>query len=116
MMKSFFCIRTDHVLNALNNFSEDQLRIGEPYSMLNDRLVPMYFLHRYQAEAIVKLIGGVDYSYGVKGPIAFEIKVVDNLTQRAALKAMINSLAPETLAIPISQRAAMAFLGNRGME
>ena len=85
---------------ALNNFSEDQLRKGEPYSMLNDRLVPMYFLHRYQAEAIVKLIGGVDYSYGVKGPIAFEIKVVDNLTQRAALKAMINSLAPETLAIP----------------
>lgn len=58
---------------ALQNFSEDQLRVGEPYSVLNDRLVPMYFLHRYQAEAIVKLIGGVDYSYGVKGPIPFEI-------------------------------------------
>tara|TARA_B100000767_G_scaffold275095_1_gene310405 strand:+ start:51 stop:2519 length:2469 start_codon:yes stop_codon:yes gene_type:complete len=85
---------------ALNNFSDDQLRVGEPYSILNDRLVPLYFLHRYQAEAIVKLIGGVDYSYGVKGAIPFESKVVSVQTQKRALRAMINSLSPEVLAIP----------------
>ena len=85
---------------ALQNFSEDQLRVGEPYSVLNDRLVPMYFLHRYQAEAIVKLIGGVDYSYGVKGPIPFEIATVAAETQKEALTAMINSLSSEVLAIP----------------
>ena len=85
---------------ALQNFSEDQLRVGEPYSVLNDRLVPMYFLHRYQAEGIVKLIGGVDYSYGVKGPIPFEIATVAAETQKEALTAMINSLSSEVLAIP----------------
>ena len=96
----------NHLLNvrsiALKNFSDDQLRVGEPYSVLNDRLVPMYFLHRYQAEAIVKLIGGVDYSYGVKGPIPFEIATVAVETQKEALTAMINSLSSEVLAIPKS--------------
>ena len=96
----------NHLLNvrsiALKNFSDDQLRVGEPYSVLNDRLVPMYFLHRYQAEAIVKLIGGVDYSYGVKGPIPFEIATVAVETQKEALTAMINSLSSKVLAIPKS--------------
>ena len=41
---------------ALNNFSEDQLKAGEPISVLRDRLVPLYFLHRYQLEAVVKLV------------------------------------------------------------
>ena len=85
---------------ALKNFSDDQLRVGEPYSVLNDRLVPMYFLHRYQAEAIVKLIGGVDYSYGVKGPIPFKITTVAAETQKDALTAMVNSLSSVVLAIP----------------
>tara|TARA_B100000767_G_scaffold265223_2_gene281051 strand:- start:7724 stop:10195 length:2472 start_codon:yes stop_codon:yes gene_type:complete len=85
---------------ALKNFSEDQLRDGEPYSVLNDRLVPLYFLHRYQAEAIVKLIGGVDYSYGVKGKIPFATETIALQTQREALSTMVNSLSPEILAIP----------------
>ncbi|MDG1386702.1 MAG: zinc-dependent metalloprotease [Flavobacteriaceae bacterium] len=85
---------------ALKNFSDDQLRVGEPYSVLNDRLVPMYFLHRYQAEAIVKLIGGVDYSYGVKGPLPFKITTVAAETQKDALTAMVNSLSSVVLAIP----------------
>ena len=93
-----------HLLNvrsiALKNFSEDQLRVGEPYSVLNDRLVPLYFLHRYQAEAIVKLIGGVDYSYGVKGNIPFSIETISSKIQKEALATMINSLSPKTLAIP----------------
>lgn len=76
------------------------MRVGEPYSVLNDRLVPLYFLHRYQAEAIVKLIGGVDYSYGVKGNIPFSIETISSKIQKEALATMINSLSPKTLAIP----------------
>ena len=52
---------------ALNNLSIDHLREGETYSTLEDRLVPIYLLHRYQIEAVVKLIGGIDYDYAVKG-------------------------------------------------
>ncbi len=85
---------------ALNNFSKDHLRDGEPYSILNDRLVPIYFLHRYQAEAIVKLVGGVDYSYGLKGNIEFKVSAVSPQIQKDALNAMIASLAPKQLSIP----------------
>src|SRR6056300_1337664 len=56
---------------ALGHMSLDHLREGEPYSSLEDRMVPMYLLHRYQVEAVVKLVGGVDYDYGVEGPIAY---------------------------------------------
>ena len=85
---------------ALRHLSLDHLRKGEPYSTLEDRMVPMYLLHRYQVEAVVKLIGGVDYDYGVKGPIAYNTKIVDATTQRNALKAFVSTLAPEALKIP----------------
>ena len=90
---------------ALNKLSLDHLRNGEPYSILEDRLVPMYLLHRYQVEAVVKLIGGLDYDYGVKGPVAYETKVVDATIQRNALKAYSNVLMPEALIIPTHLRS-----------
>lgn len=61
---------------AMNNFSKDQLKAGEPLSVLRDRLVPLYFLHRYQLEGVVKLIGGQDYDYGVKGASSIGVKAV----------------------------------------
>jgi hypothetical protein len=85
---------------ALRHLSLDHLRRGEPYSTLEDRMVPMYLLHRYQVEAVVKLIGGVDYDYGVKGPVVYNTKTVDATTQRNALKAFVSTLAPEALKIP----------------
>ncbi len=85
---------------ALNKLSLDHLRDGEPYSSLEDRMVPMYLLHRYQVEAVVKLIGGIDYDYGVKGSIEYKTKVVDATTQRNALKAYSNVLMPVALKIP----------------
>ncbi|MGB1448483.1 MAG: zinc-dependent metalloprotease [Flavobacteriaceae bacterium] len=85
---------------ALSNFSIDQLKTGEPLSILRDRLVPLYFLHRYQLEAVVKLIGGQDYDYGVKGAPSTAVKSVEATTQRAALNALIGSLQKEILEIP----------------
>ena len=85
---------------ALNQLSLDHLREGEPYSTLEDRLVPMYLLHRYQAEAVVKLIGGVDYDYAVKSPVGYKVEVVKATDQRNALKAFSQILAPEALRIP----------------
>ena len=85
---------------ALSKLSLDHLRDGEPYSTLEDRMVPMYLLHRYQVEAVVKLIGGLDYDYAVKGPINYETKIVESTTQRNALKAYSNVLIPKALKIP----------------
>ena len=82
----------------------DQLKDGEPVSMLRDRLVPLYFLHRYQLEAVVKLIGGQEYDYGVKGAKNTEVKAVSPAEQREALNALISSLDKTTLSIPASIR------------
>jgi len=70
---------------VLEHLSLNHLREGEPYSALEDRFVPMYLLHRYQAEAVVKLIGGVDYDYAVKGTRKYHVKTVDGTIQRNAL-------------------------------
>ncbi len=94
----------DHLLNirqiALNHFSEEQLKQGQPLSVLRDRLVPLYFLHRYQLEAVVKLIGGQDYDYGVKGAASLGVKTVDSTVQKAALATLLKSLDQGTLGIP----------------
>ena len=89
---------------ALNNFSEDQLKAGEPISVLRDRLVPLYFLHRYQLEAVVKLVGGQEYDYGVKGANNSGVKMVAAQEQRQAFKALVASLNQNTLSIPAAIR------------
>jgi len=93
---------------ALKQLSLEHLRKGEPYSALEDRFVPMYLLHRYQVEAVVKLIGGVDYDYAVKGPIAYQVQSVDATTQRNALMGYLNVLKPEALAVPEHLRTLLS--------
>lgn len=98
----------EHLLNirkiALENFSIDQLKPGEPISVLRDRLVPLYFLHRYQLEAVVKLVGGQEYDYGVKGAANTAVKSVSSKEQREALQALVAALDRKTLSIPTSIR------------
>lgn len=92
---------------AMNNFSVDQLKTGEPLSVLRDRLVPLYFLHRYQLEGVVKLIGGQDYDYGVKGSSSIGVKTVASSVQKEALATLIGSLDQGTLGIPPHIRKMM---------
>ncbi|MCY4299720.1 MAG: zinc-dependent metalloprotease [Flavobacteriaceae bacterium] len=86
--------------HALENFSLNHLRENESYALLSDRLVPIYLMHRYQAEALVKLIGGVDYDYGVKGNIESKVEIIDSNLQRKALKVFQQMLSPQELKIP----------------
>ena len=86
--------------HVLEHLSLNHLRKGEPYSALEDRFVPMYLLHRYQAEAVVKLIGGVDYDYAVKGTQKYQVKTVDGTIQRNALMEFLGTLSPEALVVP----------------
>ncbi len=44
---------------ALEQFGENDIPVGTSMSMLEDVLVPVYFYHRYQLEAVTKLIGGI---------------------------------------------------------
>ena len=73
---------------AISNFSKDNIRTNEPYSVLEDVFVPLYFLHRFQVEGATKVVGGLDYNYAVKGDGQFTTKVVDVKTQRTTLNAI----------------------------
>ncbi len=104
---------------ALGHLDLNHLRPGEPYSALEDRFVPMYLLHRYQVEAVVKLIGGVDYDYAVKGPKTYATTTLDSTTQRNALLAFLGALSPEALKIPehlYSLLHPRSFSNPRGRE
>ena len=93
---------------ALNQFSLDHIKIGENYSVLEDRLVPLYFLHRYQVEAVVKMIGGLNYNYGVKSNIKYEVSPVNTVDQRLALKGLLKSISPSELTIPKSLHSILS--------
>ena len=85
---------------ALAQFSIDNIPNGEPVNTLEDLFVPIYLLHRYQVEAAVKTIGGLDYHYAVKGDGGTDPTVVEHTEQLRALRAVLNTLSPAELAIP----------------
>ena len=85
---------------AITNFSVDNIRTNEPYSMLEDVFVPLYFFHRYQTEAASKVVGGLDYNYAVKGDNQMTVKSVDVSAQKEALNTLLQTIDAKTLAIP----------------
>ena len=86
--------------NAISNFSELNIKSGEPYSNLEDVFVPLYFMHRYQTEAVVKLIGGMDYSYATRGDGQIIVEDLELEIQNRALVSIFQSIDAQNLAIP----------------
>lgn len=82
---------------VLNQFSTDQIADGMPYSSIEEVLVPMYFLHRYQIEAAAKVIGGLNYSYALKGGSDLVTEWVDPKIQKKALKSLLSTLSVDHL-------------------
>ena len=85
---------------ALKNIDLDNLVDGEPYDRIEDILVPIYMLHRYQIESAAKAIGGVDYLYFVKNKNNDKVKFVDSKLQKESLKSLLNVLNPKNLVLP----------------
>tara|TARA_R110002020_G_scaffold154714_6_gene335240 strand:+ start:130298 stop:132694 length:2397 start_codon:yes stop_codon:yes gene_type:complete len=105
---------------AMANFSIDNIRTNEAYSVLEDVFVPLYFYHRYQTEAAIKEIGGVVYNYAVKGDSELiPVQLLDVKEQKSALNAVLQTLDAEVLAIPkekLSLFPPRAFGFNRTRE
>lgn len=85
---------------AMEQFSIDNIKTDEPYTVLEDVFVPLYFYHRFQTEATVKLIGGMDYNYAVKGDSQLVTQVLPVKEQTAALNSVLKTLSAEHLEIP----------------
>lgn len=84
---------------ALDRFGLDSLPPGLPVNDLRRRLVPIWLYHRYQVDAVAKLIAGVDYAYPVAGAGAQTATPVPAADQRAALTALIATLDPAELTL-----------------
>ncbi len=85
---------------ALDRFGWKSIRPGMPAASLEDVLVPVYLYHRYQLEAVTKLVGGNDYAYALRGDGQPGVRILPKKEQLRALDALLATLAPEELAIP----------------
>ena len=87
---------------ALSQFGENNIRPGVPMAMLEDVLVPVYLLHRYQLEAVTKSVGGMNYSYAIRGDGQMVTKPLTRDEQLKALDAVIGCMDPSFLLLPNS--------------
>ncbi len=85
---------------ALSRLSERNIRPGAPMAELEKVLVPVYLMHRFQAEAATKLIGGVNYAYASRGDGQVTNEPLPPEQQRAALRAVLQTLRPDFLELP----------------
>jgi hypothetical protein len=67
---------------------------------LEDVLVPVYLYHRYQVTAVAKSIGGLNYTFDLRGPNRKDPEIVPAAQQREALRAILKTLSPQALAVP----------------
>jgi len=87
---------------ALKRFGEHNIRVGAPMATLEDVLVVTYLLHRYQVEAAIKEIGGVDYTFALRGDGQKPTAPVAAEEQRRALEAVLKTLDAAVLTLPES--------------
>ncbi|MFK7952537.1 MAG: zinc-dependent metalloprotease [Ekhidna sp.] len=86
----------------LDQFSEKAISEGMPMSSIEEALVPMYLFHRYQVDATSKLVGGMEYTYAVKGDGQTTTRLLSADEQLAALDALLNTVKVENLKLPES--------------
>lgn len=85
---------------ALEQFGEKNIRPGMPMAMLEDLLVPVYLYHRYQLEAVTKWVGGLNYTYALRGDGQIITKSLTKEEQLKALNAITDCLDPKFLLLP----------------
>jgi hypothetical protein len=82
---------------ALARFGLRNIPQGAPVAELRRVLVPIYLFHRYEIDATVKALGGVDYDYAVRGDGHEAAYAIAPAAQRRALAALLKTLAPAEL-------------------
>lgn len=104
---------------ALQNFGENNIKVGEPYAQLEEVLVPLYFFHRYQTEAAVKLIGGLNYRYALRGDGQLITEMVSRAEEEKAMDALMATLSADNLTLPesiIKMIPPRSLYAQRGRE
>jgi hypothetical protein len=84
----------------ISRFNDSVIAPGEPMWLLNERFVPVYLHHRYAIEAATKAIGGMEYTFAMRGDGQTPTTVVAPAKQREALRLLMATLDPKELAVP----------------
>lgn len=87
---------------VLSRFSERAIPAQAPMATLEEVLVPMYLLHRYQIEAVAKSVGGLYFTHALKNDGQKVTELIEPAQQWAALEALLNTVKPEALSLPES--------------
>jgi hypothetical protein len=85
---------------GLAGFSKSVVRNGTPLFEMERRLVPLWLLHRYQVDAVAKLLGGLEYDYRLRSESGRKLQPVDGAVQKTALETLGRLLAADQLALP----------------
>ena len=85
---------------AISRFGERNIRVGDPITLLQERFVPVYFMHRFALNGLTKTIGGMEYANAVRGDKQQATRPINAAQQRAALSLLLEALKPSELAIP----------------
>ncbi len=85
---------------ALSRFGENNIRTGTSMALLEDVLAPLYLGHRYQVEAAVKVVGGLNYRYALRSDGQIVTEMVPAAEQRRALDAVLATIKPDALTLP----------------
>lgn len=86
----------------ISQFSDKHIREGVPMSSIEEVFVPMYLFHRYQIEGAAKVLGGLNYSFALKGDGQLVTEMLSSEKQHKSLDALLNTITPEALGIPES--------------
>jgi len=86
--------------HVLDDFSEKAIRQNAPMAALEEVLVPVYLMHRYQVEAASKMLGGLYYTFALKNDGQTVTKFVPPAEQWKAFNALMNTITPDALALP----------------
>ncbi|MEW1721979.1 zinc-dependent metalloprotease [Streptomyces sp. NPDC093109] len=92
---------------ALAGFSRGVLPPGRQTGELEERATLLHLLHRHEATAVARLVGGVRYAYGVAGEAGTGTVPVAAADQRRALERLAELLRAERLALPVSVLEAL---------
>ncbi|WP_265570430.1 zinc-dependent metalloprotease [Sphingomicrobium nitratireducens] len=84
---------------AVDRFSIAAVPAGASQAELRRAFVPIWLLHRYQAEAAAKQLGGVYVPTALAGEAA-RAQTVAGAAQHEALDVLLSALTPERLAVP----------------
>jgi hypothetical protein len=84
----------------MEKFDERAIKPGEPMALLNMRFAHVYLHHRYSLEGLAKNVGGMDFTFTLRGDGQTPTTIVPAATQRRALTMALDAIQPSELTVP----------------